>query len=96
MRWVLLLALAGCSGNLSDAECNAAVDRMIGLFTAPVTATPSKEQQKAADDWRDKLKGENLTREHMMKVCRQTMTSAHASCIEKASDEKSLAECFGG
>jgi hypothetical protein len=93
---LLLLLLIGCSGNLSTSECNGVVDHMIGIFTAPATGSPSKEQQKASDDWREKLKGDNATKQHLMGMCKQTMSSSHASCVAKASDEKSLAECFGG
>jgi len=96
MRLLLLLALAGCSGNLSASECDGVVDHMIEIFTAPTVESPSKDQQKASEDWRAKLKGDNATKEHLMKMCRSTMTSAHASCVDKANDEKSLAECFGG
>ena len=96
MSKLLLLLVVGCSGNLSTSECNGVVDRMIAIFTAPATASPSKEQQKASDDWREKLKGDNATKQHLMETCKKTMSSSHASCVEKASDEKSLAECFGG
>jgi hypothetical protein len=96
MSKLLLLLVVGCSGNLSTSECNGVIDRMIAIFTAPATPSPSKEQQKASDDWREKLKGDNATKQHMMETCKQTMSSSHASCVEKASDEKSLAECFGG
>ena len=96
MSKLLLLLVVGCSGNLSTSECNGVVDRMIAIFTAPATGSPSKEQQKASDDWREKLKGDNATKQHLMETCKKTMSSSHASCVEKASDEKSLAECFGG
>ncbi len=69
---------------------------MIDIFTAPVGQEPSKDQVKAAEDWRAKLKGDNATKQHMLDVCRHTMTSGHASCVKEAQDEASLAKCFAG
>jgi len=97
MTSVLFLLLAcGCSGGLSPGECNDVVDRMIEIFTAPQSDSPSKDQQKSVEDWRDKLKKENATKQYLLEMCHKTMTSSHASCVKEAQDEKSLAKCFGG
>ena len=97
MRRLVLLLLCGCSGGLSPGECTEVVDRMIDIaFTAPATKEPGKDQLKATDEWRDKLKGDNATKHHLMDMCRKTMTSSHASCVKEAQDEASLAKCFAG
>jgi hypothetical protein len=94
---VLLIVLGvGCSGGLSPGECDDVVDRMIDIFTAPAAAEPTKDQVKAIDDWRAKLKDKNASKQHMVDMCRKTMTSSHASCVKEAKDERSLATCFGG
>jgi hypothetical protein len=88
--------LCGCSGGLSAGECNEVVDRMIDIFTKPASQEPPKDQQKATDAWRDSLKGDNATKQHLLEMCRKTMTSSHASCVKEAQDEASLAKCFAG
>ena len=96
MKQLVFLLLCGCSGGLSRGECNEVVDRMIDIFTTPANKEPPKDQQKAIDDWRDKLKGDNASKQHLMEMCRKTMTSDHASCVKEAQDEASLAKCFAG
>lgn len=96
-RVALALALAACSSNASESECDRATDHMIEIFTAPkvpASGTVSPEAQQDADAWAKALKEKDPTKAELMAVCTRKMTSDHVSCITAASDEKTLAACF--
>jgi hypothetical protein len=99
MRAALLAGffLAACSSHASESDCDRATDRMIDIFTAPHVPEVGKvstEAQKNAATWAKLLKERDPTKATLMQACRAKMSSDHASCVLKASDETTLAACL--
>ncbi len=97
---VTAVAGAACGGHPGRSDCEAIADKMIDIFTAPQVASDKvpAEVTASTNEWRKilKAKEKDPTRATLIDVCSTQMSSGAGSCVLEATDERSLAKCFGG
>jgi hypothetical protein len=91
---------AGCGGHPGQSDCEQIADKMIDIFTTPAfdgEKLPA-DLNAATNDWRKTLKTREKepTRANLIETCKTQMSKDALGCVQGASDERSLAKCFGG